>query len=104
MTNERAKELLNEVIDYISVANNSNDTIKILFNCGFTPDELIDEFGWSLSDVREAECDNLSDELWSLQMIIDRGEELTEEEEKRYVWIVDYLKGKDIEIPFGIEI
>lgn len=55
MSNDRAIELLNAVIDHVSVANNSHETIKTLLKMGFTPTELVETFNWSLTDVREVE-------------------------------------------------
>lgn len=52
---ERAMELFNQIIDYVCVAENSHEAIKQLLAMGFTSDELIEDFGWSLTDVREVE-------------------------------------------------
>lgn len=55
MTKERAMELLNAVIDHFSVAEKNSVVIKQLFRIGFTGDELVEDFGYSLTDVREVE-------------------------------------------------
>lgn len=55
MTKERAMELLNAVIDNLSVAERNDDVIIKLFCIGFTSDELVEDFGYSLTDVREIE-------------------------------------------------
>lgn len=55
MTKERAIELLNAVIDHMSVAERNDEVIRELFNIGFTGDELVEDFGYSLTDVREVE-------------------------------------------------
>ena len=55
MTNERCMELLNAVIDNLSVAERNDNVIRKLFHIGFTGDELVEDFGYSLTDVREVE-------------------------------------------------
>lgn len=55
MTKERAMELLNAVIDNLSVAERNDTVIEKLLNIGFTGDELVEDFGYSLTDVREVE-------------------------------------------------
>lgn len=55
MTKERAMELLNSVIDDLSVAERNDNVIRKLFHIGFTGDELVEDFGYSLTDVREVE-------------------------------------------------
>ena len=54
MTLERAKELLNNVIDHISAANSCHETIRQLIDLGFTGQELCDEFSFSLMDIIDA--------------------------------------------------
>ena len=54
MTLERAKELLNNVIDHISAANSCHETIRRLIDLGFTGQELCDEFSFSLMDIIDA--------------------------------------------------
>lgn len=103
MTYKRSMELLNAVIDHIYVAEKSQETIRKLFEIGFTAEELVDEFNWSLTDVREVEYDLLLDELATL-VDISENDNLTEEENSRYIEIVDVLHENNVEIPFGIEI
>lgn len=55
MTKERAMELLNAVIDNLSVAERNDTVIEKLLNIGFTGDELVEDFGYSLTDIREIE-------------------------------------------------
>ena len=55
MTKERAMELLNAVIDNLSVAERNDTVIEKLLNIGFTSDELVEDFGYSLADIREVE-------------------------------------------------
>jgi ureidoglycolate hydrolase len=47
---------------------------------------------------------DLLDELWNLVCKQYEDVSLTEQEEKRYVEIVNILRTENIEIPFGIEI
>lgn len=54
MTLERAKELLNKVIDHVSVANSCHETIRRLMDLGFTGQELCDEFSFTLMDIMDA--------------------------------------------------
>ena len=62
MTKERAMELLNAVIDDLSVAERNDVVIEKLMNIGFTGDELVEDFGYSLTDVREVEEEMESEE------------------------------------------
>ncbi len=50
MTLQRAKELLNNLVEYVAVANNTSEQIEELQKYGFTPDELY-EFGYSPKDI-----------------------------------------------------
>lgn len=58
MSEERAKELLNSIVDYVYVGNNTQGTIKELLEMGFEPDELIEDFNFSPSDIKEYQMDN----------------------------------------------
>ena len=55
MTKQRAIELLNAVIDNLSVAERNDSVIEKLLHIGFTGDELVEDFGYSLTDVIEVE-------------------------------------------------
>lgn len=55
MKNTRAMELLNEVINYVSIARDTKEQIEELVNMGFTTKELVEDFGYSLTDVEECE-------------------------------------------------
>lgn len=57
MTADRAKELLNMVIDHVSAGNNCHETLKELLKIGFTGEELFSEFSFNLLDVADAEED-----------------------------------------------
>ena len=52
---ERAMEILNQITDFVCIGENSHGAIEQLLNMGFTAQELVDEFGWSLTDVQEVE-------------------------------------------------
>ena len=54
MSKERAMELLNAIIDNLSVAENNITVIKHLLYIGFTQTELIDDFGFLIGDVADA--------------------------------------------------
>lgn len=51
MTYERSMELLSEIVDYISIANDTSDTIEKLLKMGFTSEELVNVFAFSKEDV-----------------------------------------------------
>lgn len=63
MSKERALELLNNIIEQLQVAENSRTIIKYLLHIGATPEELINVFGYSESDVMD--CDyEMSNSDW----------------------------------------
>ena len=43
----RAKEILDNIVKYVAVANDTNDQIEELLKYGFEPSELISDFGYS---------------------------------------------------------
>lgn len=51
MTYKRNMELLSEVVDYVSIANDTAETIEKLLKIGFTSEELINDFSFSKEDV-----------------------------------------------------
>ncbi len=57
MNLERAKELLNSVIDHFYVSEKSSDVIRKLLRIGFTEEELTNEFDFSKQDIAEATDD-----------------------------------------------
>ena len=61
MTYERSMELLSEVVDYVSIANDTSDTIEKLLKMGFTSEELINVFAFSKEDVDDV-LDNEKEE------------------------------------------
>lgn len=58
----RAKELLNAMIDHLSVAERNDEVIKKLLHIGFTEDELINEFNFCEDDVKEVATEMEEDE------------------------------------------
>ena len=50
---EHYKELLNSIIDHISNCENNSITIKTLLYWGFTVEDLIQDFNFSESDVKD---------------------------------------------------
>jgi len=65
LTAERAKELIDSLINSFHVAQNNQTVVKHLLHVGFHPSELITHFGYSKEDVEEAEknMDNYEDLL-----------------------------------------
>lgn len=53
MTQERMKELMNNLIDYQLEGDKKSEVIETLFGLGFTGDELVENFNFSITDVRE---------------------------------------------------
>ena len=53
MTYERSMELLSEIVDYISIANDTSNTIEKLLKMGFTSEELVNVFAFSKEDVND---------------------------------------------------
>lgn len=51
--NDRTEELLNGLIDYVSIDRNITGTISKLLDCGFTEDELV-VYGFNKDDVVRA--------------------------------------------------
>lgn len=60
MDETRMKELLNQLIDHVAVASNTSETVSELLQIGFTSEELVNEFGFSQSDVDDV-CDEESE-------------------------------------------
>ena len=51
MTNKRAMELLNQIIDYTSIARDTEETISELLHMGFSAEELCNEFAFGQEDI-----------------------------------------------------
>ena len=51
---ERAEELLNNAISFISIGRNIHETIEKLIECGFTHDDLI-AYGFNEDDISDVE-------------------------------------------------
>ena len=58
---ERANELLNEIIDYTAIGRNSSETIQELIQMGFKDEELWTYFSFNLHDVADALEDMYTD-------------------------------------------
>jgi len=58
MKQERCMELLNAMIDNLSVAEKYSEIIKHLLHIGFTKEELINYFNFTESDIEEALTNN----------------------------------------------
>lgn len=54
---EHYKELLNSIIDHVSNCENNSTTIKTLLYWGFTVEDLVQNFNFSESDVKDCEED-----------------------------------------------
>lgn len=54
--NERTEELLNALIDYVSIGCNTHDTLVILMNHGFCKSDLI-AYGFSETDIDDVDAE-----------------------------------------------
>lgn len=54
MTQERCMELLDAIVNHVSAANDTEDTLHELFLMGFEPDELANHFGFGEDEVKDA--------------------------------------------------
>lgn len=61
LTIDHAKELLNNVINHISVAETTNETLSQLIGLGFTKEDLL-EFNFSKADIEYAFAEYESDD------------------------------------------
>lgn len=55
MTLDRAMELINAIINNLSVAERNKDVIQYLLHVGFTAEELVHDFNFTKDDVTDAE-------------------------------------------------
>ena len=60
MNIERAMELLNQVVNFVSTANDTKDTINELLKYGFEAEELVRDFNFSAKDVEEVTGEKVS--------------------------------------------
>ena len=61
----RAKEILDNIVNYVAVANDTSDQIEELLKYGFEPSELVSDFGYSKADVEYVtgdSCDVVKEE------------------------------------------
>ena len=54
-------ELLNSIVNHVSCANNTNDTLHKLLLMGFLAEELISEFHFDEDEVKQAEMEYYDD-------------------------------------------
>ena len=54
MNPERAMEILNNVVNFVSIGNDTKDTINELLKYGFEAEELVNDFNFSKADVEDA--------------------------------------------------
>ena len=76
MEHKRAMEILNNVVNYVSVANNTPEQIEELTKYGFEPEELVKDFGYLISDVASATGEFVSEE--SGQSVSDIQKDINE--------------------------
>lgn len=62
MTYQRAMELLNGIINHVSVAENTSTQIAELTSMGYSPEELVNNFNYSQSDIDDYLEDTEDDE------------------------------------------
>lgn len=55
MTPERQKEMLDRIVESITVARTTKESIQKLLYLGFTSDEIENDFNFSHNDVIDAE-------------------------------------------------
>lgn len=53
MSHERALELLEQIVNHVTCASNTEESVQKLTAMGFWPDELVAYFGFSENDVRD---------------------------------------------------
>ena len=49
------RDLLNQIIDHVSNCENNSTTIKTLLHWGFTTEDLVQDFNFCESDVKDCE-------------------------------------------------
>ena len=86
MTNERAIELLNQIISYVAAGNNTSGQIEELTKYGFTADELVRDFGYSKEDVEYETGEKITSDTgkkYKLHARVTREIEATEDQIER---------------------
>ena len=53
MNETRMRELLNQIVDWVAITENTNGQITKLLQMGFAPDELVQEFQFSEEEVQD---------------------------------------------------
>ena len=59
---ERAMEILNNVVNFVSVGNDTGDTINELLKYGFEAEELVNDFNFSKIDVEDVTGEKIEEE------------------------------------------
>ena len=62
MKTERAMEILNNVVNFVSVGNDTGDTINELLKYGFEAEELVNDFHFSKADVEDVIGEKIEEE------------------------------------------
>lgn len=58
MSHERALGLLEQIVNHVTCASNTEESVRKLTAMGFWPDELVAYFGFSENDVRDVSDDD----------------------------------------------
>ena len=86
MSKQRMKELLIQIVDYVSVGNNTDGQIEELLKYGFTADELVNEFNYQKTDVENftgAAVLTYPEKKYKLHAIVTREIKVTEDQMER---------------------
>ena len=101
MTNERMKELLNNIVEFVSVANDTKEQIEELLKYGFEGKDLVRDFGYSKADVEDVTGEPVPDEepkKYKLHARVTREIEVTEDQMERLCnYLCDSSEHKYIE-------
>lgn len=62
------------------------------------------EAEWEECEGKQETTERRLDALWTLAKLEDEGIQLTEDQKRQYVWLVETLHKEGTDIPFGIEI
>ena len=103
MNNARAKEILNNIVDYVSVANDTASTIEELIKYGFDAEELVNDFNFSKSDVEYVtgeKVENAEERPFKLHARVTKEISVTIDQLERlcnhYCGCVEHAETKDI--------
>ena len=62
MKTERAMEILDNVVNFVSIGNDTGDTINELLKYGFEAEELVNDFNFSKIDVEDVTGEKIEEE------------------------------------------